>query len=118
METRTIEETKLYYLSLQHILEGKIRPIVAFDDLTKLEDWMKSQKQEWTDLQEDGTKIRKKFKKGSLLEWYLPPKTIEPTEQPMMQWFIGFQWTRKNVNDEQNPYDLRIPFNPTIPCTQ
>lgn len=85
METRTIEETKLYYLSLQHILEGKIRPIVAFDDLMFLSDWMNSQKNEWTDIQEDGRKIRKKFKKGSLLEWYLPPASMEPTEQPMMQ---------------------------------
>ena len=81
METRTIIETKLYFLSLQHILDGAILPIVAFEDYSKLEEWVESQKKRWTDIQE-GKKIIKRFKQGSILEWYLPPKSMEPIEHP------------------------------------
>lgn len=51
METRTIEETKIYYLSLQDMREGqdRILPVVAFDELEKLLEWMNAQKKNWTD---------------------------------------------------------------------
>jgi len=49
METRTIEETKIYYLSLQDMREGKDRilPVVAFEEYSKLEEWVKAQKRNW-----------------------------------------------------------------------
>lgn len=44
METRTIEETKIYYLSLKSTIDGKVLPVVAFHDYDELIKWMDSQR--------------------------------------------------------------------------
>lgn len=119
METRTIEETKIYYLSLQDMREGKDRilPVVAFDEYSKLEEWVKAQKRSWKSESEGGVIYNKKFRKETPLEWYYPPKSMEPIEFPTGEGFVGFTWLRKNES-ETNPYDLKIPLNPPLPCTQ
>ena len=129
METRTIEETKIFYLSLADMRGwvDRILPVVAFEELSRLEEWMEAQKEPWTDLNEDGTKdeygkthkYQKTYKKGSPLEWYNPPENMEPIEHPTWKSFVWFTWLRKTDN-KSNPYDLKIPFNP-LPyalCTQ
>lgn len=80
MESRTINENKLYILCLSDVRGGVDRAsnIIASYELQTLVDYYNEQKEPWVDENKEGVpdyygnvhRYDKTFKKGSKLEWY------------------------------------------------
>jgi len=111
-QTRTINEVLYHILWLADVRGGvdNAHPIYAFDDLDNLKEWVKSQEEPWTD--DSGTpdfygnihSYGKTYRKGSSLEWYNPPSSLESKD---CYGGVTQEWI-----DESD--QLTIPVNPSI----
>jgi hypothetical protein len=76
METRFIEQVKVYGLNLNSMSDKSeyVNLVALSTDRKKLEEWYTAEKapQTWSDPKGEGGNWHKVFRQGSALEWYNP----------------------------------------------
>lgn len=105
METRTINQVKVYVLAMNPVTDRAERAdnVAIATDREKLVAWYKDQlaNETWV----DGT-FRKVFKKGSQLEWYNPLGDLSESFESMFGHGIHELWINEDVYRDLNIYKV------------